>query len=102
MDKQSRKATISALQGSDAVWAREPKAKANLLANTLSSKCFLPKLVRNELYAHQQQRVTHVFVTVRSSHVAQVLKKIDTDSGTGPDGLASRVLKECAREMGLP
>ena len=41
-------------------------------------------------------------MTVRSSHVARVLEKMDIDSGTGPDGLSTRVLKECAREISLP
>ena len=79
---EKRKAAIPALKGTDAVWAREPGAKANLLANTSSRKFSLPELVSNEFSFHRPQLVTDVFVTVRSAHVARVLKKIDIDSGT--------------------
>ena len=58
--------------------------------------------MRNEFCFYRAQLVTDVFVTVRNSHVARVLEKMDIDSGTGPDGLSTGLLRECAREISLP
>ena len=47
-------------------------------------------------------RVWSRFFFVRSQSVVCYIEALDIDSGTGPDGLSSRVLKECARQLSLP
>ena len=39
---------------------------------------------------------------VHDPHFAKTLSQMDSDSGTGQDGLATRVLKLCSSELGLP
>ena len=47
-------------------------------------------------------RLAEDFLLIRARHVKDSLDKLDVDSGTGPDGLAARVLKICSRELSLP
>ena len=93
MEKEAGQETIPALKNSDAVWVRDPIAKANLLARTFSTKFNLPDLEINEFSFNGARSVTEGFIVVRSSHVGKILDKLDIDSGTGPDLLATRVLK---------
>ena len=59
-------------------------------------------MVRKEFYFDWPYSTTNEFIVVRRSHVEKTLGKMDIDSGTGPDGLSTHVLKECAHELGLP
>ena len=103
MDKHNGNTSVPALKAtSSSEWIREPAAKANLLATTFSSKFVLPAIVTNEYSWVQPPASSDEFVPVRHTEVAKTLTKMDIDSGTGPDGLATRVLKTCSRELGLP
>ena len=102
MEKQGNKASIPALKDATSAWVREPLGKANLLATTFSSKFCLPALVTNEFSFDWVKYTTDEFVVVHDSQVANTLSQMDIDSGTGPDGLATRVLKLCSEELGLP
>ena len=42
------------------------------------------------------------FLPVRTRSATQVLKRLKADSATGPDHLATKVLKKCARPLGRP
>ena len=42
------------------------------------------------------------FLPVRRNHALKVLKALREDSGTGPDQLATRVLKKCAVVLAIP
>ena len=101
-EKQNNQASIPALKDAAGAWIREPMAKANLLAVTFPSKVCLLAIATNEFSFERATTITDDFVLVRSSHVAKTLSKMDIDSGTGPDGLATRVLVLCSRELGLP
>ena len=102
MEKQGGQEVIPALKNADAVWVRDPLEKANLLARTFSSKFSLPVLETNEFRFDLTRSVAEEFILVRSSHVGKILDKMDVDSGTGPDMLATLVLKECSSELRLP
>ena len=42
------------------------------------------------------------FMPVRRRYVRSCLKSLDENSGTGPDGIAARVLYRCRAELELP
>ena len=102
MEKKGGQEAIPALRNSDKVWVRDPADKANLLAHTFSNKFVLPDLIENEFSFDGTRSVTEAFIVVSKSHVCKTLSKMNIDSGTGPDLLASRVLVECSEELSLP
>ena len=102
MEKQCGQEVIPALKNADAVWVRDPLEKANLFARTFSSKFSLQVLETNEFRFDLTRSVAEELILVRSSHVGKIFDKMDVDSGTGPDMLATRVLKECYSELRLP
>ena len=101
MQKKSKASSIPALK-SGGVWLHDSLAKANVFAEHFSSKFVLPPVEVNEHTVDLVNRSFDRFVLVRSKGVAKSLEKLDVDSGTGPDLLAARVLKICARELSLP
>ncbi len=100
MDKSASKCAIPALR-SESGWLYEPSSKA-LFADVCSSKFVLPETEFNEFSFVWPHRVSNAFVLVRRRHVETVLSKLDIESGTGPDGLAARVLKWCSRQLSVP
>ena len=42
------------------------------------------------------------FLHIRRRYVRRVLKQLDAHSGTGPDGISARVLRECRGALELP
>ena len=74
-------------------WAYSPEDKADLFADTFASKFKIPKREVNEHSVKWPHRVSNEFVIVRSRAVARSLEALEVDSGTGPDGFATRVLK---------
>ena len=102
MEKQGGRSATPALKRTDGVWVRDPTDKANLLASSFASKFSLPEMVRNEFLFDWPYLATDGFIVVRRSHVEKTLEKMDIDSGTGPDGLSTHVLNECAHELALP
>ena len=101
MEKQGGQEAIPALRKSDAVWVRDPADKANLLARTFAIKFALPDSIENDFSFDGTRSVTEAFIRVRKSYVCKTFSKMDIDSGTGPDLLASRVLVECSEELNL-
>ena len=77
-------------------------SNAKLLASSFASNFSLLEVVRNEFIFEWPYLVTDEFVVVLRSHVEKTFGKMDVDSGTGPDGLFTHVLKECAHELALP
>ena len=99
MEKQGHQSSIPALKDAASAWVREPVAKANLLAATFAHNFRLPDSAANEFSFEWPKSVTYEFVWVRTIEVASELSHMDIDSGTGPDGLATRVLIMCASEL---
>ena len=100
MDKDTMASPIPALQTSTGTWVHDSASKADVLADTLSSKFVLPTIENNAFTAYWTENCSEGFVPIRASHASKILAKLDADSGTGPDGVATRVFKTCAAELG--
>ena len=102
MDKDAGTAPIPALQTTTGCWVNEPSAKADMLADHFASKFVVPELEVNEYSSDWLPQQWDGFVLIRRAHAVKILSKLDVCSGTGPDGLSTRVLRTCARELGRP
>ena len=101
MDVSSSSAAIPALKSGD-LWAYSPEEKANLFADCFASKFAIPRRETNEHSIEWPRRVSGRSVVVNAQDAARCLEALDEDSGTGPDGLASRVVKRCAHQLSVP
>ena len=102
MDKDVVAAPIPALQSSSGEWINDSCAKSCLLADHFRSKFVVPPIESNEFSVAWPVQHWDGFVPIRVTGVAKVLAQLDADSGTGPDGLSTRVLKVCAQELAVP
>ena len=93
MDVSSSSATIPALKSGNR-WAYIPEEKANMFADCFASEFAIPRRETNEHSIEWPRRVSGGSVVVNAQDVARCLEALDEDSGTGPDGFASRVLKK--------
>ena len=96
--------SIPALRAADGEWVFESQAKTNVFAQSFSSKFVLAEEVQNvysELEtAPTKQRELHRSVTEKSAE--DQLAGLRDDSGTGPDLLPARILKQCASALAKP
>jgi hypothetical protein len=84
-------------------WIHERSSKADLLAETFSSKNLLPEPVINtytDLQANPCRQIVIGQLTREVVH--KTLQALDESSGTGPDLLPARMLKNCAEELAYP
>ena len=104
MNKASVCSGIPALKTSNGSWCREPKAKADLLATTFASKFRIPPAEINEYSAiSADSSSSYRSMNILRIRIAmKVLEKLDENSATGPDMLAARILKKCARVLAIP
>ena len=95
--------SIPALKNEDGSWTIDSKAKANKLALAFKSKNILPANAENEFSTLQKIRTCQedLFFPMVNQTV-QVLEALREDSGTGPDYLPARILKNCARQLAKP
>ncbi len=96
---------IPPLQRPDETWALSAEEKAEELARVFESKSQLPPVVENEYSALPGQATEGMrtgFLRLRVRTVLKILKNLDETSGTGPDLLPARILKNCAHELALP
>ena len=104
LEKSGQKEVIPPLQRADESWARTPQEKASELARVLKLKADLPPLETNEYSTLTREPPARMLrmtkLTIKTVH--DLLRALDETSGTGPDLLSSRVLKECAAELALP
>ena len=101
MDVSSSSVAIPALESWNTL-VYTPEDKTDVFADSFASKFLIPGREFNAYSIEWPHRVSSSFVLVRSRSVARCLQVLDIDSGTVPAGLASRVLKECARQLSLP
>ena len=101
MDKSKVSSGIPALKDGDD-WILDATDKANLLERTFAAKCVLPDAVTNEYSALLPPVLRGGFLRIRLRDVEVVLKALVEDSATGPDNLATRVLKHCASTLSWP
>ncbi len=101
--KRTKSSGVQSLKSREGVWARSAVDKAELLAETFTKKSELPE---SEVNGYSPLRApcfaSDSFLPVRTRDVAKILKKLKADSSTGPDGIASRVLKHCASGLSYP
>ena len=91
------------LKRRDGTWAKTGEEKAELLLETLTAKYNLPAPEANRFtgLAPTPPQKTADFLVVRSRHARKVLKNLKEDKATGPDLVASKLLKSCASELGV-
>ena len=85
-------------------WYTTPLAKATLLSRTFGNKSKLPSVVVNqfsELGGSCGSQMSG-FLPVRQRATLKVLQALSAESGTGPDGISARVLKQCSRSLAYP
>ena len=103
MNKAGSSTDIPALKRSDSSWARSPEEKADLFADTFSSKWILPNLVINGYTEDVTDNLLgDYFIPIRSGKAKFFLASLDSSSGTGPDLLPTRLLKELAAQLAVP
>ena len=101
--KRTKSSGIQPLRNSKGEWVRSPQGKAELLAETFARKSTLPAEETNDYTAIGEANIADdTFLPIRSRDVRRILSKLKLDSATGPDGLATRVLKNCADELAYP
>ena len=99
------KPTSSPLKRPDGTWALSARAKADLFARAFSHKWRLPAPVVNEFsdcssIMISPRRWGSCVLRTRSARAA--LSSLRQDSGTGPDLLPARVLKQCSSSLAVP
>ena len=103
LKKAIKTSSIPALK-TDSGWVFNSAAKANEFANTFSAKFFLPDPVENEFTDPPADAISQqsFLRPLRRRDAEKILKLLSADSGSGPDGLSTRILRECASSLAYP
>ena len=104
MQRKCDVSSIPALKGSDDQWVLQAKDKADLLSETFSKKYGLSVEEHNDYtglanHVGQEQRGLK---QLHEKDAETALHNLREDSGTGPDGLPARILKNCAAALARP
>ena len=101
--KRTKTSGVQPLKRDATTWARSASEKAQLLADTFAEKSVLPPEVSNEHSTiGDAVFAPDYFLPIRTRDVRRVLRKLKVDSSTGPDGIATMVLRTCAVELAYP
>ena len=101
MVKESSNCNIPPLQSVDGTWALTATAKAELLAKAFQDKFVLAD-GPDDSASLNQEVFESGFVLIRSRWTFKLLSKLSENSSTGPDGIPTQILKQCARELAYP
>ena len=95
---------IPPLLRTDDSWAMTAKEKADEFATVFRDKAVLGDEEVNEYtpLSEHNGASQRGFLRLRVRTVKRLLKRLDASSGTGPDLLPARLLKECFEELALP
>ena len=103
-NKAEKTSNVPPLKQPDGTWAQTPEEKAELFADTFAKKFILPPEA-----AHPELTLPEVggpvlgnFLPVRVRTAKQVLKALNEDKATGPDGFSARLLHKCADALARP
>eukprot|EP00959_Pyramimonas_sp_CCMP1952_P204381 4274275-Pyramimonas_sp.AAC.1 len=98
------KQSSSPLRQSSGRWAIRAREKASFFARSFQSKWSLPAAALNEFTDCSSILLPpdHCPCVIRRRTAFNALKLLRPDSGTGPDLLPARVLKECAQSLAVP
>jgi hypothetical protein len=104
MEKKGKACSIPALRAANGDWVLDNGAKANLFVQTLSSKFTLGAIEENDYTELDVSplRKQEKLPAVTERCAEDVLKRLNEDSGTGPDILPARILKHCASALARP
>jgi hypothetical protein len=104
LQQKSTISSIPALRDSYDKWVLDAKSKANLFVSAFSKKCKLTATEVNDYSNPESSNYSpqRELPTVQVKHAETVLKELREDSGTGPDLLPTRILRQCAAELALP
>ena len=104
MLKDASSGSIPPLQAENGTWSFTSKSKADLLASTLGTKFQLPEEIKND-YSNLDPNTNFMqsgFLPVRLRVVRKILKNLELDSLSGPDLIATRILKKFADYFVVP
>ena len=105
MLKKTTSSSIPPLRSTDGIWALTAADKAELLSSAFQMKFSLalnPDGGDQIEEAYGADDFEQGFLLVRSRWTRRILKQLNENSATGPDGLPSMVLKICANELTHP
>ncbi|CAE8713039.1 unnamed protein product, partial [Polarella glacialis] len=97
--------SIPLLKLQDGGWALNSLDKANLFAEAFAAKSQLSDPVKNQFTPIRPTSADSPmsgFLPVRARHACTILRLLDANSGTGPDGVPARLLTMCALALALP
>ena len=104
LQRAGTRESIPPLQREDETWAKTSEERATELARVFKEKSKLPERKTND-YSELTTRAPasmRRLPRLKVSKVHELLRTLDETSGTGPDLLPARVLKNCASELALP
>ena len=101
---EALRGSVPPLKNKAGEWVTTAKGKCNLLKETLTEKYVLASGELNEFSTLAQDWPLGVsgFLPVRKRNVVKQLRQLNEDKATGPDYLSTRILRQCAEELGLP
>ena len=99
--KPMQTSSIPALKDTDGVWSRSSIDKANLLSRTYREKAVLPVETVNEYTPPDliSDVLPSSALLLDERDTERIMAKLEVNSGTGPDGIATRYLKSCRAEL---
>ena len=92
------------LKNTENKWVLDAKDKSNLYVETFSKKCYLNAAEDNdysELQRNHDQTQTRIN-QLEEKDAEKVMATLHEDSGTGPDSLPARILKNCSGSLAKP
>ena len=104
LGQRGKLCSIPALRKPTGEWCRNAKAKADHLAETFKMKCSMKQAVRNH-YANIEApsyKGQNSIAEPSEQMAEHFLESLRADSGTGPDLVPARILKECANVLSKP
>ena len=95
---------IPPLKCDDGTWAFSPSVKADLFVTCMSGKFVLPVIDENEYSTkfNGSSEIMSGFLPLRERWTRRNLQGLKEDSGTGPDLISTKVLKNCAAFLAYP
>ena len=101
LNKQAKIGSIAPLRDSEGVWHTSDKDKADLLAQTFTSKNVLPEMLV-EQFVDSPKHIQQEFIPIRTRRTETVLKSLDVAKATGNDKISARILRELADVLAIP
>ena len=103
LSQRSKVQGIPTLKSEHGEWAHAPADKADLIARTLDGKNVLPIQLKNQYsYVEANRYKQKGLKSLQQKSSAAVLQALCEQSGTGPDLLPARILKNCASQLAYP